>query len=527
MTLQLPALSLLPQGITLSAHAFEVDELAEWLDALPADKPSELMRALLGELADQRQASLSQRTRLKLLDLVREKAEAMLPAVEEQLRRSPLPLPAPAQQTLVDANELLKQICAGYESVSDKMARRWYGIGTNRLLCSAVTHGLRLHQRRLKLAYRVYARGSRSAWTEMHALYHTAREAGIARLCADGASESPERLYIDALLLAFAEPAKFAAGDLDRVRFYIERYGRLARLEPLTDGGNRSAGFQIRRREAGPGQSLAKWRDGDLEPGAMVLRCDDLVKELETQLAGLEQGTAPARLGLPKLASEPHYQALLRNLARLWGAPPTRRFHRSRFRPRVDVIVGCAALRQFLAGAAYRRRAHDGPDQPVPVQDLTEWAVTNESADGLALRYLGGDPTEIQVGEVIGVRSRGASLVHVCIVRRAESVVTGLEVGVQVLASHALVASIALPRDGSGAARRSVEVMVLPRLPGADGAPALLAPPTGLVPGTEFATELDGRHWLMRVARRIEKTASCELFALEKAEAAPLLSGCG
>lgn len=525
MTLHFPVPRLLPDDIALSAHAFDVDELAEWLDTLPEDRPLELMRALLDELSAQSQAALSQHTRFKLLDLIRDKAEALLPAIDDQLKRSPLPLPAGPQQALVEANELLKQICAGYESVSYKLAHRWYGVGTNRLLCAAIAHGLRLHQRRLRLAYRAYARGSRSAWSDMHRLYRSAREAGVAQLSPDGAGETPERIYIDTLLLAFAEPAKFGVSDLDRVRFYIERHGHLARLEaPSVTSGERSARFLIRPREAGPGLSLAKWRDGDFAPGELILRCDALVQQLETQLAGLEQGTAAPHLGLPKMASQPQYQALLHNLARLWSAPPARRFHRTRFRPRVDVVVGCAALRRFLAGAAYRRRAQDGADPPAQAP-MTEWAVTNESADGLALRYLGGDATDIQVGEVLGVRSRGTSLVHVCVVRRAESAVTGLEIGVQVLASHALVASIFLPRDEGGRPRGSVPVMLLPRLPGAADAPALLAPPDQMVPGIEFAAEIEGQHRLIRVARRVEKTVSCELFALEKAEAPPPAGG--
>ena len=39
--------------------------------------------------------------------------------------------------------------------------------------------------------------------------------------------------------------------------------------------------------------------------------------QLEQQLAGLEQGKSPAALGLPRDAKSPHYQSLLRNLARL------------------------------------------------------------------------------------------------------------------------------------------------------------------------------------------------------------------
>lgn len=518
---------LLPGGIGLSAQRLDPDELAEWLDTLPATKPLETARALVRELATLRRADLALRTRLKLLELLREKTEALLPSIEERLSHATLPLPPALQQGVLGANDLLKALSAAYSGVVGGITRMWYGIGFDKPLRLAITQGLRLNRRRLKLAYRVYARGSRSAWTEMHALYRAARSAGVADATAEGETESPRHIHIKALLLAFAEPARFAPGDLDRVRFYLDRYARLARLEPAGECATpaREACFLIRPGAGHPGQSLAKWRDGDLQPRDLVLHCGALVEHVEQQIAGLEQGKAPASLGLPQLARQPQYQAMLRNLARLWRAPPSRRFHRAHFHPRVDVVVGCAALRRFIAGAAYRRRCQDQPAEAAPRASMTEWTITNESPDGLALRYVGGDASEVQVAEFLGVRPRGGSVIHVCIVRRAESALASLEIGVQVLATGALAASITLPAQHGAAPPIPLEVMFLPRLPGFDNTCGLLARPGQLAPGLEFALEVEGRQWLMRVARRLEKGASGELFALARLGLRPPAGG--
>lgn len=496
-------------------------ELSAWLRDLPHGNPLEAVQALHLEASAQISSTAAIRTRLKHLELLREKTESLLPVMERRLDQVTLPLSPPLRQAVVSVNDLLKVLAVGYADVVNHLSRRWYGLGSRHPLATAITQAMRLNQRRLRLAYRVHARGSTGAWLETHRLYRAAVDAGIERQALPNGGETPARIYVHGLLLAFAEPAKFAAGDLDRVRFYLDRYGDLATLDPAdaADAQNRSSSFLIRGTEPRPGTSLARAPAPTLLSGDLILRCDALVARLQEQLAGLPQGIAPHKLGLPKEAERDAYRGLLGNLARLWSAPPSRRFPRTRFHPRADVVVGCTALRRFLAGSAYRRRAQDAPPEVIDDASMSEWVVTDESPDGLGLRYVGGDAAEVQVGEILGVRHRGASLMHVCIVRRAESAANHLDIGVQVLASHAMAARIALPESGK-LAREPLNVMLLPRLPGFRDAPALLAAPSQLEPGTEFIARIDGHQRMLRIGNRVEKTASCELFSLEKADTA-------
>jgi cyclic-di-GMP-binding protein len=509
-----------PQAAGRPAHKMEPDQLEEWLAGLPSHQPLEATRALAQQLAHVRKADLAVRTRLKLMETMRDKAESLLPPIEERLNHATLPLPPALQQAVVAVNALLKELASGYAATAARMSGKWYGLGFQKPLRIAVTQGLRLNLRRLRLAYRVYAHGSRSAWTGLHRLYGIARAAGIAAAAANGA-ETPQRIYVEALLLAFAEPAKFAPGELDRVRLYIDRYGHLARLDAAATLGERRepAAFLIRPSEAASGRSLLKWGDRELQPGDLVLRCGALVEKVNAQIAGLERGTPPARLGLPKMAEQPQYAVMLHTLASLWGAPPLRSFRRLHFRPRVNAVVGFAALWSFIGGDAFRRRAQDGAPQAVPHGDLTEWTVINESPDGFALRYVSGNATGVKVGEILGLRPRGGSAVHVCVARRAESTVASLELGTQVLASRAVAATITLPGESAASAQNHLRVILLPRMPAIGNAPALLAPPAALDRGIEFALPLRGKRVMMRIARRIEQTPSCEVYALESAGA--------
>ncbi|MBS1138087.1 MAG: hypothetical protein H6R11_2041 [Proteobacteria bacterium] len=511
---------LLPNGTRLAFHDLQPDEMESWLETLPSAQPGEAARALVAQLAELRRTNLTVRSRLKLLELMRDKAESLLPGIQQRLDGASLPLPPTLQQAVIDGNSVLKALSLGYAMVADAISGKWSGLGFQKPLLLAVTQGLRLNGRRLELAYAVYARGSRSAWTELHRLYRLVRAAEAASMPAEGAEELPERVYVKALLLAFAEPTRFAPGDLDRVQFYLERYGHLAQLEPastLQAAGERGA-FLIREGATEAGFSLHRWRDGPWQPSDLVLRCDPLVKKLVGQIDGLERGIMPAKLGLPRNASQPEYLALLRELAKLWSAPPSRRHPRTHFRPRVDVVLGCTALRAFIAGPAFRRRTQDGPVSADAEGEMTEWTVTNESPDGFALRYVGGNTGEVRVGEILAIRPRGSSAMHIAIVRRATSTVASLEIGVQMLASRAAAATVNLPGEGGpqSAVQRQVQAIFLPRMPAFDNAPAILAPPGTIGYGIEFTMPCKGRNMLMRVARCIAKTPTCEVLVLEK-----------
>lgn len=511
---------LLPNGTGLAFHNLQPDEMESWLERLPSTRPVEAAQALVGQLAQLRKTPLAMRTRLKLLELMRDKAETLLPGIEEQLYGATLPLPPALHQAVIEGNELLKALSLGYAMVADAIAGKWSGLGLQKPLRQAVTQALRLNARRLELAYAVYARGSRSAWTELHRLYRFARAAGVANIPAENEAELPEQIYVRALLLAFAEPTRFAPGDLERVRFFLERYGNLAKLEAaatLQSQGEPGV-FLVREEATQAGFSLHRWRDGPWRESDLVLRCGPLVKKLVVQIDGLERRIMPARLGLPQVAAEPEYLLLLRELVKLWSAPPSRRHPRTRFHPRVNVILGYPALSAFISGPAFRRRTQDEPISMNAQGDVTEWTVTNESPDGFALRYVGGNTGEVTVGEILAIRPHGSSAVHIALVRRATTTVVSLEIGVQILASGATATTVDLAaEDGTESAEpRRLQVIFLPRLPGYENAPAILAPPGAIAAGAEFTMAWEGRQERMRVARSIEKTPSCAVLVMDK-----------
>lgn len=219
------------------------------------------------------------------------------------------------------------------------------------------------------------------------------------------------------------------------------------------------------------------------------------MQTLRAQIEGLEKHLPPARLGLPKSAERAQYLAMLRSLAALWGRPPARRYPRSLFHPRVEVVLRFDPLWQFIARAAFQRRNDDPPPYSAPGEAPTTWAIVNESADGFALRHLTGKPDGLSVGELLMLRRGDNAAMQVCAVRRAIVVSGTLFLGVQLIGARPTTAMLALPEPGNAvrSGHRLNRVIFLPKLPGCAGAPGLLTKPNDLPADVAFAVPHAGR----------------------------------
>jgi len=504
---------LLPNGN--NAEALDPERFQAWLATLPFERPGVAAQALMNEL--QRFRTVNSRTRIKLFEASLESAQRLVREVEKQLAVSALPLEQEVQLVFIATNALLKTLAACYAGIVDEINQKWIGIGFAKPLRLATLRAMEFQAQRLDLAYRVYARGSKSAWSELHRLYRIARGGGFASHRPQGARASAEQIYVNALLLDFAEPTKLAPGELERVRFYIERHAKFAQLEEANavkkDDQSLDACFLIKTKDSRAGRSLVRTGNTPIESGDLVLRCSRLLAKLQGQIGGIEKGVEPARLGLPLAARQSGYVALMRNLHRLWSAPPLRRFSRQKFKPRVDLVVGFDLLWSYLAGPANRRRTDE-----LPIRiDTSEWAIGNESPGGFSLQYIAGNAAPVRVGEVVGLRPRDQSVVHICLTRR---VVTGdlqsLELGLQNLAPGGMPTMVSVETtDKKGRKQvKAVRVIVLAKLPSAGDGPALIAPAQTLQPGVSVYLQQRSGPLRLWVSKPVEQCPGCEVFAL-------------
>jgi hypothetical protein len=497
------------------AGVLDPERFQAWLITLPCERPGVTAQALMNEL--QRFHGFNHRTRIKLYESSLDTVHRLVREVEKQLAASALPLGQEVQLMFLTTNALLKMLATQYAGIVDEITNKWIGIGFAKPLRLATVRAMEFQAQRLELAYRVYARGSKSAWSELHRLYRIARSGGFATQKPQGVRASAEQIYLNALLLDFAEPTKLAPGELERVRFYVERHAKYAQLEEAQAAKqvdkSLDACFLIKARDSRAGRSLVRAGATPVEAGDLVLRCSRLLTKLQGQIGGIEKGVEPARLGLPLVARQSSYAALMRNLHRLWSAPPLRRYSRQKFKPRVDLVVGFDQLWTYLAGPANRRRTDD---LPVKV-DTSEWAIGNESPGGFSLQYIAGNSAPVRVGEVVGLRPRDQSVVHICLTRR---VVTGdlqsLELGLQNLAPSGMPTMVSIETtDKHGRKQvKAVRVIVLSKLPSAGDGPALIAPAQTLQPGVSVYLQQRTGPLRLWVSKPLEQCPGCEVFSL-------------
>ncbi|MEZ5615966.1 MAG: hypothetical protein R3E35_12215 [Rhodocyclaceae bacterium] len=511
--------SLLPEGGQAFAAGLHPEMLRAWLASLAGAPPEEAAAAIREQL-QRPGASSGVRARLKMLDILADETRRITAAFEAGLDQARHPLPAAQQHKVVVGNDLLKAHARGYRTVAGRIRAGWRRWGNADLLPGALASAMEMERRRLVLAYRAYAPGSKSAWHSLHQLYRMARDAGTATGEAPlAAGRSPRLLYLKTILLGLAEPVQLAPGELDRVRFYLDRFAGLAELRDLTFfHGEPAPGegcFLIRRNADGPGRSLRKWHNIERHDGDLLLDCTPLLKTLRSQIDALEHGVLPSKIGLPSVAHRPQYLVMLRNLLALWSTPPLRRFPRQHFKPRVELAVGLDDLWSLLSGTTLKRRRDDSCDQEAGAIELSEWSVSNESPTGFALQYLSGECSALSVGALVGVRSPDRSQVHLCLVRRlvsGESRRTAL--GLQKYAPFAVPTTISW--SGSAASRPPARAIVLPHVPSLDDQAAVIVAPHVLRPGKRVPFVLDGRRLTHVAGAPIERGAAYDIFSLGK-----------
>lgn len=508
--------SLLPPGVSFTS-APHPDELSAWLAALP-DEPDKAALLLKKQLYRIR-GVVNTHARLKMLDKLLGASNRVVSAFEADLIQARYPLSAELQRGVVIGNDLLKRHARAYTDTVKRLSGKWLGVGLAPILRPALVRAMELEKRRLLLAFRAYTPGSRSAWKNLHLLYRIAKKGGYAKTVQVGASDTPERVYIKALLMTFAEPARLTQQELERVRFYIERHAQHAMLSEGRGSLARHevpAGcFLVRQQDDVDNGPMRKRRGTNPISGDLVLDCGSLIRKLREQIDGLDHGIMPSKLDLPSVAKRPQYLAMLRSLLQLWSEPPQRRFSRQHFRPRIDLVAGFDDIWSFMTGRYFNRRQTDNlmvAAETTP--QISEWSIANESPTGFALQYVSGDTGATASGALIGLSPPTRGTVYICMVRRLVSREHNrVDLGLQKYAAMAIATRFTLQGDASGD-KSQARAIVLPHVPTLEGKAAVIALPGTLWPGKRVPFRSADEELTYVTGAAIEQHPDYEIFSL-------------
>ena len=375
--------------------------------------------------------------RFKLLEDIRHECEQALPTLEQDINQAVLPLPFAVTTAALHADNLLKGLSIAYAGIARGINKSQLESGLSHLFHRSVQRAMAMIARRQLLAYRAYAAPSATSWQCLHDLFQLVR--GPLSTPLNGETAPIEHEYLGALLFAYLEPSKLPRSELEIINLCSRQLAAYAVIgDALADPGavkHPDSCFLVRPEEGTPGYPLSRLPASTSAFGGLLVDCSPVLAALDRNIT-----RRPGKNVEPDLNAAP---AILQSLRVAIGGRSSRRFSRTHFRPRGDLVSGLAAVISFIDGNAFSRRSVDAASR-YDGRDFTssEWALVDESPDGFRLRFIKGEKKTLGAGDIVALQPRESSKIHVCLVRRISSSQARLEIGLQLLSPQISVVDV-------------------------------------------------------------------------------------
>jgi cyclic-di-GMP-binding protein len=451
-------------------------KVGPWLTLVAQRGPADAARVIGDALAATNRVAMSDSKRLELAEAYWATAMVLWPQLEKTFVRASHPLGGEALESAKAALTLAHELSVAFKHLLASESQKRLSLGGSRLLTALILRCLQCFARILSTSYLSYSPVPQRTWHDAHAVYAFARERNLhlASMSGTDGDATPEVVYVQALLLALANPYGFHPGQLMHVLRYLANHAHIAKLTNVAPVHRMAKAVAI----VPIGHDFPPFsanKGGSIEGSRLFLLTYDLAFELQEQLSALEHG-GPVPEGVGRSSTSRHnYVALLRRLLRQWAIPPARQFNRLPSRARVAMCAGVACVWQSSRG---QQAAAASPA-------MTQCQVINHTPAGYALRQLGDAPCTLRIGDLIALRVDGRPALQVAMVRWFRNTLksSALEFGCELL-SEAPEAAAAAAEDGEEST--VVRVVVLPEEGEAGAEPS---PPQLVVPTGSFALE--------------------------------------
>lgn len=439
----------------------DLKAILDWLATPICREPEDELSPLHAHLTALRETRTTAHQRHKILDLLYARIHGVVQSLLPGLKGVSLPLSRRTRQTVRGMQDLLQSVAEDYLTTFGELdehlikgLRRPQELTLWRAIDSLSSH--------LLVCNYSAAPPAPGVWQLLHHAYRLAIDTGLPDAAVRDTDTTPRSAYVQALLLACAQPASFTSREVDFAVEYISRFHTRARFLAPDDSGRDDAVFWVDLDRDTPPVATTR---RPAPPDVLRLSCEALTGLAEEQLAALEAGSLPAQLDLPEYAGTPPGAGVLRRLAHYWGHAGKRRFSRRRQNYRAVLCIGLPALWQLFN------------DEVTQAGELTSWIVTNESPEGYALMHVHGKTNRVVPGDVVALRTENVADWQICIVRWALSEnPEHLEVGLQMLATRATPAILACSSRAVGQSGVQQQVLLLPQLPPLHPVETIVAP---------------------------------------------------
>ena len=465
--------------------------VSEWLDQIVTRDVLTATRLIGDAVSRMNRMPLSDARRMELGTLYGKAAALLWSPVSKRFAKSSHPLTGDAQDASRAAVNLAFELSNTWKRLLARDVDKRLSLGGPRLVAALVHRTLQASNRLLINSYAAYAPVPQFTWHDLHATYAYARlrELHETPPGTDGSERTPELVYIQALLLALANPYGFVPGQIESVIRYLHEYAHLAKLTDVPPVHRMQKAVAI----VPIGHDFPPFsanKGGSVHGVKLFLLTYDLAFHLQEQVKQIEAGGEIPHGLARDTTLRPRHVALLKRMLRQWAIPPARQFNRLPSRGKVRVFAGLFGIWQSGRQGA---KGAPSPDLPVP----SACQILNHTPGGYALRQLGMAPTPLRIGDLIAIEIEGRQKPQIAVVRwfRNAAEMTALEFGCELL-SDAPESATAGPADSSAAA--PTPVVVLPgettRAEGADTA----SPNQLIAPNGAFGVEQAVRIWRAR-----------------------------
>lgn len=442
-------------------------------------------------------------TRFKRLEEARQVAEQLLPTFEHLVMQAALPLPAIATNAAIHADNLLKSLAASYANIARELRQHPPDAELSHFHYPSILRAISALARRQFLAYQAYATPSAASWQMLHELYRMACDPAAQALSEETAPIEHE--YLGALLLAYMEPGNLPRAELETIHICTHQLAAYAEVAEASAGILTKAiesRFLVRTDEGKPGYPLARLPVETPLAGSLIIDCSQVLAAIDRNLSRPSGKAVQPNLNAPV--------SLLQSMRALIAGKATRRFSRTKFRPRADLIHGLGAVISFVNGNTCSRRFVDGIFRhEARVFVSNECSLVDEGPDSFRVKFIKGEKLNVGVGDLVALQPRESSLVHICLVRRIASSTNRLELGLQLLSPQVSVVDVTA---GHAPATRGLFLHSLPAYGKFSG---LIVPPERFTSGQKITFNIAGKTRPYRIGKCIEANEGLEFVALD------------
>ncbi len=424
--------------------------ISSWLNAPPPLNTPDDLLPLLSHLATLRASQVTPEQRAQVLERLYTRSISVLTTLLPALSSVALPIPITrkTRQLIRSLQNLLRTLAEDLLAAhnSDDVEQIY---GLHHAPDLTLWRGLYALAQHLLISNLAASPAAIGIWQQLHQTYNTARRLDLVSHMPEGVSGTIQNIYFSSIVLACAQPASFTSREVDFVAAYLGRFADRIDPIPITASKTPAAFWIDPARDVGG--SACSRKSAPPETSILYFSCARLAALLREQLTALEAGEQPRQINLPDFAGTPAGRGVLRRLITYWGEPGKRRFPRRRQNYRSVLCVGLDSLWRLF---------QEGDETSI---ETSSWMITNESPDGYAVMHVSGKTGGMSVGDVTAMRTESGGNWQICIVRWAMSEnQEHIELGLQILATSAVPAFLALPVVASNSVRLSV--LILPEI---------------------------------------------------------------